>query len=153
MMTASGTRKAALMMLNELGIDYCLRFRMSAYECISPLGPHRFIALARFSITPWMLAPTAEKAPITASVTRAAATAYSESSRPDSSVRNFLIMVSPRGLESGEVSLTKTKTIGGVIEAAEVRTQEFKAGSFSKMRFKTDSCALAKRRRVFRRAV
>jgi hypothetical protein len=47
-------------------------------------------------------------------------------------------MVSPRGLESGEVSLTKTKTIGGVIEAAEVRTQEFKAGSFSKMRFKTE---------------
>src|SRR6185369_12377767 len=51
------------------------------------------IFAARFEITVEMFVPRSWKAATQANATSAAATAYSESSRPDSSFKNFLIII------------------------------------------------------------
>src|ERR1051325_984641 len=97
MMIDSGTRKAALMRLSEPGIEACLRQFMSEKKGARAGGSSwpvaYLILLARFPMTPLLFVPTAVKATTTARVTRAAATAYSESSSPDSSERNDLIII------------------------------------------------------------
>src|SRR6185295_20153193 len=95
---------------------------LDALFSLAILGSY-LILLARFPITPLMLLPRVPKMPTTASAIKAAATAYSESSRPVSSRRKFLIifLLLRFGLRVKPFALTLTTLfeIGGRTTCAE----------------------------------
>src|ERR1044072_5044960 len=72
--------------------DLIIIFSLALCKALAPLTCGYLILFARLLITPLMLLPSVVKMPTTASAIKAAATAYSESSKPVSSRRKFLIM-------------------------------------------------------------